>query len=359
MQNKGLWVRRNAILPVLSLIFSSFSAFAGSDWDVFTADDPLFNMLGDYRYDISAGEINLLGEKYKNIPVNSNSAASLNTFGYRLYERKAYTDAATAFRRAIQLDPTYVFPHYNLACMLALSAGGGKRIDPGELIYHLQYAALLDVKYREKPGTDTDLDPVRDQAYFRDYLRLLEEGRVILDDKSIYITTNTEKVCVTGLVEGAAGPLLISPEISESLDKKAAAFISAHDKEYHVFILTSYGLLVKVTSEGLADLQSVFYCRLVWQPQNKGLLFDPGPALLYYEIASGKIKEVLRATEDMYSLKDYHFISPDKIGLMGGGYFEYSFAGAEYEIRLDGSGFRKVPGGRVEAGEDLRGGGGD
>jgi tetratricopeptide (TPR) repeat protein len=340
------------------------AAFAQNDWEVFSTDNPLFNMLGEYQYNITAGDIASPAKTYQDLSVDPNSAVSLNTFGYHLYERKAYADAATAFRRAIQLDPAYAYPHYNLACMLSLLAGQGEEIDPGELIYHLQCAALLNPRYRVKPKTDTDLDPVRNQAYFREYLAMLERGRVVLDGKGVYVKTDADKVFITSLPEGNAGPLEISPKISEAPDKKAAAFIAMYQNKYHVFILTSYGLLVKVTEEALGDLYTVAYCALVWQPQNKGLLYDPGSVLMYYDITRGGSREVLRAPGEMkdgyiFSFADYHFISADVIRFMGGGYLEYDFAGKEYEVGLDGSGFRKVPGGRVEHGEDWRGGGGD
>jgi tetratricopeptide (TPR) repeat protein len=353
------------LIMVMVLFVSSLpAAFAQNDWEVFSTDNPLFNMLGEYQYNITAGDIASPVKTYQDLSVDPNSAVSLNTFGYHLYERKAYADAATAFRRAVQLDPAYAFPHYNLACVLSLKAGEGKSVDPGELIYHLQCAALLDPRYRTKPQTDTDLDPVRSMAYFRDYLGMLERGRVVLDGKGVYIKTDADKVLITALREESAGPLFINPKITESPDKKEAAFIAVYHEEHHVYILTSWGLLIKVTAEPLGDLQSVFYCDLVWHPQNKGLLYAPGSVLMYYEIARGGVREVLQApgkVADNYidSFADYHFISPVIISFMGGGYFEYSFAGEEYEVRLDGSGFRKVPGGRVEHGEDLRGGGGD
>jgi hypothetical protein len=356
---------KEKLFMVMVLFLSSLPvAFAQNDWDVFTTDNPLFNMLGEYQYNISAGDITSLAKAYKNLSVDYNSATSVNTFGYHLYEQKAYADAVTAFRRAIQLDPAYAFPHYNLACMLSLLAADGKDVDPGELIYHLQCAALLNPRYRTKPQTDTDLDPVRSQAYFRDYLGMLERGRVELSGNGVYLKTGTDRVFITTTAEGGAGPLEISPKISESPDKKAAAFIALYRNQYHIFILTSYGLLVRVTAEALGDLQSVFYCKLVWQPQNKGLLYDPGSVLMYYEIARGGVREVLRVPGkygDYYigSFADYNFISPDVIRFMGGTYLEYDFAGKEYEVRLDGSGFHKVPGGRVEHGEDLRGGEGE
>ncbi|MEJ2665260.1 MAG: hypothetical protein P8107_14685, partial [Spirochaetia bacterium] len=97
-----------------------------------------------------------------------------------------------------------------------------------------------------------------------------------------------------------------------------------------------------MTEKPLGDLDAVYYCDLVWQPQNKGLLYNPGSVLMYYEILRSGGREVFRApgkVADNYmgSFADYHFISPSLIRFMGGGYLEYSFAGKEYEVGLDGN----------------------
>jgi tetratricopeptide (TPR) repeat protein len=344
---------------LLFFILCSANIFAENDWEIFTSDNPVYNMLGEYTYNITVQDVTNIAKEFKKTNVDYNSAVSLNTFGYGLYEQKKFGEAATVFRRAVQLDPSYAYPHYNLACMLSLLSAEGQKINPGELIYHLQCAALLEPKYRTKPKTDTDLDPVRGETYFKDYLDLLAGGEVILRGKNLYLNTKARQVFVTGLIEGNAGPLFVEPQISESPDKKAAAFMASYQEEYHIFILTSYGLLIKVTQKGFGDLYSVFYCPLVWQPLGKGLLCNIVDTLSYYDLKSGRIKEVFKAGGDSVyigCIADYSFFSPTVIRFMGGTFFEYSFAGKEYEINLDGTNFHLVPGGRVEHGEDLRGG---
>jgi len=232
--------------------------------------------------------------------------------------------------------------------------------NPGELIYHLHYAALLKQNYMIKPKTDTDLDPVRNEEYFKKYMHLFDEGKVILKNKNLYIQTKAHKFFVTELIEETIEPLWITPQISEAPNKKAAAFIAMYKKEPHIFILTVYGLLIKVTLKSLGSMDSVFYCNIVWQPETKGILYYIESTLFYYELKENTIIQVFWAPGEygddyIGSITAYRFISPTVIRFMGDGYLEYSFAGEEYEIRLDGTGFHKVPEGQIEHGEDLGG----
>jgi tetratricopeptide (TPR) repeat protein len=109
-------------------------------------------------------------------------AVELNTLGYKYYSEKKYYDAIEQFREAINQDKTYVFPHYNLACTIALVFTNDdfsefkKRnryfgqnhmiglID--EAIDNLKIAIAIDPKYKEKARHDSDLNYMRTEATF-------------------------------------------------------------------------------------------------------------------------------------------------------------------------------------------------
>jgi hypothetical protein len=245
--------------------------------------------------------------------------------------------------------------------MISILYANGHSLNKREFIYHLQYVALLNKNYITKPKTDSDLDPVCNEDFFKEYLIFLERGYITLTDKKLHIKAGSNKYFVTELIDGSMGPLCITPQISESPDKKITAFISMYKNKPQIFILTTYGLLIKATSESIGGMDSVFYCFLVWQPQAKGILFNSNDTLHYYALKEHTSRQVFKAPgeygdEYIASITDYHFISPTVIRFMGGTYLEYSFSGREYEINLDGTDFHKVPGGRFEQGEDLRGG---
>jgi tetratricopeptide (TPR) repeat protein len=83
-----------------------------------------------------------------------------NRLGFLAYQKKDYETAVGRFGRAIELDKTNMFAHFNLACTLSLALGG----DPEALKnirLHLAAAATLDVHWIYKAFLDADLNPVR------------------------------------------------------------------------------------------------------------------------------------------------------------------------------------------------------
>ena len=102
-------------------------------------------------------------------------ALSLNKKGLDVYKKGRITAAADLFRDAILADSTYMYSHYNLACMLSLLKGQGKKVDDDELYDELDIALGMDSVSPEteknwvvsRLQTDTDLDPVRNETRFR------------------------------------------------------------------------------------------------------------------------------------------------------------------------------------------------
>jgi tetratricopeptide (TPR) repeat protein len=81
---------------------------------------------------------------------------------HSLYEAGDYEGVIANGREAIEANPQYGMPLYNLAC--AESLGG----HPEEALEHLRMAIEAAPMFREMAGKDSDFDAIRDQPGFRE-----------------------------------------------------------------------------------------------------------------------------------------------------------------------------------------------
>jgi hypothetical protein len=147
--------------------------------------------------------------------VDMTSSQSLNSAGYGLYERKDYANAIRFFREAAYVDPSNVYPHYNLACSLSLIrdsiwADPGAEMDyhhnrnydyyatryrlyepddnyydhvdndeicRNEIFEHLTLACLLDKQYLAKAPTDRDLAGLHNTLRFKRLMENIQSGK--------------------------------------------------------------------------------------------------------------------------------------------------------------------------------------
>jgi tetratricopeptide (TPR) repeat protein len=79
-----------------------------------------------------------------------------------LYESGEYTEAADRGRDLIEAHPEYAGPLYNLACCESLAG----RTD--DAIKHLGLAIERSEQFRAMAAEDSDFDPVRDEAAFKE-----------------------------------------------------------------------------------------------------------------------------------------------------------------------------------------------
>jgi hypothetical protein len=170
-----------------------------------------------YRYErIRDEQLALLEESIGQyaFSVDLKNSRSLNSAGYGLYERQDYANAVRFFREAAYIDPSYVYPHYNLACTLSIirdsiwadpEAGmdyhhdfngdyyavkyslyepddnyfdqaDNDEICRNEIFDHLALACLLDKQYPEKAPADRDLAGVHNTLRFRRLMENLRTG---------------------------------------------------------------------------------------------------------------------------------------------------------------------------------------
>ena len=71
-------------------------------------------------------------------------AVELNKLGYKAYQDKDYPQALEYFAAAIREDETYLYPHHNYTCVLALTYREGDTRTLRTIISHLKKTIELD-----------------------------------------------------------------------------------------------------------------------------------------------------------------------------------------------------------------------
>ena len=84
-----------------------------------------------------------------------------NRLGFAAYQKRNWEEAIRLFRRAIELDKTNMFAHFNLACTLSLAYGNDPKT-AAEIVKHLEAASRQDVHWTYKAFLDQDLAAVRE-----------------------------------------------------------------------------------------------------------------------------------------------------------------------------------------------------
>ena len=78
-----------------------------------------------------------------------------------LYRSGDYAEAARRGREIVEANSEYSAPLYNLACCESLAGHAAEAIE------HLRRAIEAAARFRELAGSDSDLDPIRDDPAFR------------------------------------------------------------------------------------------------------------------------------------------------------------------------------------------------
>jgi hypothetical protein len=302
------------------------------------SETSLEEVIPKYDYEnIDIKSIEGMVQKYNYENVDINSVISLNAFGYYRYEKKEYSDAIIIFKNAIIVDKTYPYAHYNLACVLALQNENGLSIDNDELLYHVKYSIFLDNKYIQKIKEDQDLKSIWNENYFQYFLELLEDGIITVEDDEIFLTCNGENRYITKIAgyDIHIGPYESFPVFQLSTDKKHLVYVSLDKEELYVYLLTHYGLSIKVSNENVGKY-NIFDCEILFNNNAKELLiYYDGKKLSLYQMPSLKEDVLIELPmgindETIYDLRNVEFISVDELNFMGGSTFEYHFSGREY-----------------------------
>ncbi len=99
-------------------------------------------------------------------PSPAQSARTLNTEGFRLYQAGKYPEALEKFEAAAQADPKLALAHYNVAATLGVLRKQGQICQYSAhretILERLNTAVRLDPRRLARAKQDADLDPIRD-----------------------------------------------------------------------------------------------------------------------------------------------------------------------------------------------------
>ncbi|MBN1698455.1 MAG: tetratricopeptide repeat protein [Spirochaetales bacterium] len=101
---------------------------------------------------------------------DSRKAMEPNGAGYEAYCRKDYEKALGFFQKAMEEDPASVYPYHNAACVLALTYTSHRSEKISDIIAYLEKTLELDKSRIEKILEDGDLDAVRSEPAFIDFM---------------------------------------------------------------------------------------------------------------------------------------------------------------------------------------------
>lgn len=90
------------------------------------------------------------------------SSQAHNNLGFVYLKQGKYTLAERQFKEALKIDPGFVLPYYNLACLYSR-----KRMDVEALIY-LQKASMRDERVKQWATADEDFKRLRSDVVFQE-----------------------------------------------------------------------------------------------------------------------------------------------------------------------------------------------
>ncbi len=86
----------------------------------------------------------------------------MNNIGVTFLQERNFTEARKSFEDAAQLQPDYVDPYYNLACLYAIQGDTKRGLE------YLRKAVSLDGSVREWALADSDLKALRALPEFQE-----------------------------------------------------------------------------------------------------------------------------------------------------------------------------------------------
>jgi len=100
----------------------------------------------------------------RTLALDPQNVQAVNNIGVTYLQEKNFTEAQKNFEDAMRLQPDYVDPYYNLACLYAIQGDTRKGLD------YLRRAVSLDASVREWARNDDDLRGLRAEPEFEGVL---------------------------------------------------------------------------------------------------------------------------------------------------------------------------------------------
>jgi tetratricopeptide (TPR) repeat protein len=101
----------------------------------------------------------------RSLELDSNNVRALNNVGVTFLQERNFTEARKSFEDAMRLQPDYVDPYYNLACVYAIQGDTEKGLS------YLRRAIALDASAREWARKDSDLRGLRALPEFEEIVK--------------------------------------------------------------------------------------------------------------------------------------------------------------------------------------------
>jgi Flp pilus assembly protein TadD len=102
----------------------------------------------------------------KVITLDPHNARAVNNIGVSFLQERNFTEAQKSFEDAIQLEPDYSDPYYNLACLYAIRGKTKKGLE------YLKMAVSLDPAARKWARNDGDLRRLRALPEFEEIMKI-------------------------------------------------------------------------------------------------------------------------------------------------------------------------------------------
>ena len=286
------------------------------------------------------------------------SPVSLNRAGYALYGRRDYLHAALFFRAASAEDPRFLYPHFNLACVLSLSGSFLQGDGAEELLYHLHRYLEMDASGLDNVRRDPDLAAARARLGRLGSLVTANEQPVVWSwrGNGLVRVAGTRVFPVAEVY--AWGPFGgdRAPVARESPDGRWMAFVTASPDGagYRVQVASAAGR-IRTVGYVFEDPLAVTYAdiNLRFSPDVTAMVAATEGGLWMLDLLDDRVRRLTEPPEG-YTDLPLEWVGHE-LRFRRGTIVELSFAGSEWAVDTRTGDAWEVPEGRVWAGEWLGG----
>jgi len=184
-----------------------------------------------------------------------------------------------------------------------------------------------------------------------DIIALLEQytkpvSWIEVEKNTVWFFNTDERYEVGILATSDDFPFGLEPTYVYSPDSSYLAYVGETAQGYDIFLVSHDGDVQWITEQGTIDGR----ISIVWSNSGSKFVFNMNKEIWLYDVMHGSLIKLTDPTvyEDLYpSFKD----DDKKIKFFRGDRYEFSFAGKEYEVKVDGSNCKEVVGGERIEGE--------
>lgn len=302
------------------------------------------------------------------------AANAANETGFALYESGDHVGAQLFFWYAALLNPKHPYAHFNRACSISLhsarvrdvvdwerladAAAPGFRVKDG-LLYHMARMLDNDPTRVEQIYRDRDVDFVRQEPWFRNFLSFRQAGPARFEPEPdvLWLRAGGERVPVAPL----AGHEMASPfggEVEQPVwlapSGRHAAFIAnAQSNRNGAFLLAlaDTSAVMRVLPQTLADGHpTVDWVTIfddggvAWSPGGSMFVFANAAGLFAYFVDSYALVQITDARERWEIDWRPEFVGDRVVQFRRGYVMEYGYGGETYTYDLSTGGESRIDG---------------